>query len=266
VLQEPVAARKRNDSRYGCSMHAYRGDRVCTNSLPISRTALEAQLLAGLQSRVFHPDVIRYTFSCLEEQLARQMNRRGDETAAMRRRVQEIEGQIRHRTEAIANMGLSNALRFRLTDLEAKHQELTEKLASFEPPAMKLGLRDSRRFVETRLRNLHSMLTGEARLVRAEIAKHVQKITLTPDGRTYLASGTWDLLGNVAVRMVPGARIELATPAFSGRRSTSELPRHGGNFSILGGHGSCVKSSKKEKRIGHRATKDTEKRKEETKE
>jgi hypothetical protein len=29
------------------------------------------------------------------------------------------------------------------------------------------------------------------------------------------------------VRMVPGARIELATPAFSGRRSTSELPRHG---------------------------------------
>jgi hypothetical protein len=27
--------------------------------------------------------------------------------------------------------------------------------------------------------------------------------------------------------LVPGARIELATPAFSGRRSTSELPRHG---------------------------------------
>jgi hypothetical protein len=26
--------------------------------------------------------------------------------------------------------------------------------------------------------------------------------------------------------MVPGARIELATPAFSGRRSTTELPRH----------------------------------------
>jgi hypothetical protein len=28
------------------------------------------------------------------------------------------------------------------------------------------------------------------------------------------------------VRVVPGARIELATPAFSGRRSTTELPRH----------------------------------------
>ena len=34
------------------------------------------------------------------------------------------------------------------------------------------------------------------------------------------------------VRMVPGARIELATPAFSGRRSTNELPRPL-NFSSL---------------------------------
>ena len=33
--------------------------------------------------------------------------------------------------------------------------------------------------------------------------------------------------------MVPGARIELATPAFSGRRSTNELPRRSYEFSIL---------------------------------
>ena len=42
-----------------------------------------------------------------------------------------------------------------------------------------------------------------------------------------LAPGKRDLLGMdaVAASMVPGARIELATPAFSGRRSTNELPR-----------------------------------------
>ena len=81
-------------------------------------------------------------------------------------------------------------------------------------------------FVEARLKNLRSMLTGEARFVRAEIAKHVQKITLTPEGKIYVASGTWDLLGSpriacnshkseegkgdssgVAVTMVPGGRI-----------------------------------------------------------
>ena len=40
--------------------------------------------------------------------------------------------------------------------------------------------------------------------------------------------------------MVPGARIELATPAFSGRRSTNELPRQL-NFSSLVADSNAVK-------------------------
>ena len=59
--------------------------------------------------------------------------------------------------------------------------------------------------METRLKSLQSLWIGEARLVRAEIAKHVERITLPPEGRPY-TSGTWDLLGCVAVTMVPGAR------------------------------------------------------------
>jgi len=38
--------RKREDSRYGCSMLAQRGDSVCRNSLLIRRLELERQLLA----------------------------------------------------------------------------------------------------------------------------------------------------------------------------------------------------------------------------
>ncbi len=75
------------------------------------------------------------------------------------------------------------------------------------PLAMKLRLRDTRHFVESRLKNLQSMFAGEPRLARAEIAQHVQKITLKPAGKTYLASGVWNWLGGVAVRMVPGDRI-----------------------------------------------------------
>ena len=37
--------------------------------------------------------------------------------------------------------------------------------------------------------------------------------------------------------MVPGGRVELPTPAFSGPRSTGELPRHRGDIHSTGAHG-----------------------------
>jgi hypothetical protein len=155
---------------------------------------------------VLHPDVIAYAFSRFEKLLVQAINQQSSETTTSRRRLEQIEREIRNCTQAIASMGLSPFLRAQLQELEAEHGDLKEKLASLEPLTLRLRLRDTRKFVESRLANLESMLTGEPRIARAEIAKHVQKITLTPEGRIYIASGAWDLLGGVAVTMVPGAR------------------------------------------------------------
>lgn len=43
-----------------------------------------------------------------------------------------------------------------------------------------------------------------------------------------------DAQAHCVVRMVPRGRIELPTPAFSGPRSTDELPRHGDNQRFYG--------------------------------
>ncbi len=43
--------------------------------------------------------------------------------------------------------------------------------------------------------DLHTLFGSEPVIVRAELAKHVAKITLTPEGKSYVASGTWNLLG-----------------------------------------------------------------------
>jgi len=94
--------KKREDSRYGCSMHGYRGDRVCTNNLLIARGALEKQLLAGLQAKVLDPDVIEYALQTFEEQLLRAVNRLGNRSASFERRVAEIQKQIRNCTDVIA--------------------------------------------------------------------------------------------------------------------------------------------------------------------
>src|SRR5438445_12238724 len=45
-------------------------------------------------------------------------------------------------------------------------------------------------------------------------------------------------MSSPAIRMVPGGRVELPTPAFSGPRSTGELPRHRKNSKIVAA-GSC---------------------------
>jgi hypothetical protein len=43
-------------------MHPYRGDRVCTNNLLVSRMALEEQLLRGFQAKVLHSNFAEYAF------------------------------------------------------------------------------------------------------------------------------------------------------------------------------------------------------------
>jgi len=42
--------------------------------------------------------------------------------------------------------------------------------------------------------DLCGLLSGKSRIARYVISQHVQKITLSPEGRVTVASGGWDLL------------------------------------------------------------------------
>ena len=110
-------SRKRTDVRYGCSLHYNRGRGACGNKLLIPRRALESQLLAGLQAKVLHPDVVSYALKSFEAQLAQAFDRRSDETTTHRRRESEIGRKIENLTRALAD-GYSPAIRADLTRLE----------------------------------------------------------------------------------------------------------------------------------------------------
>src|SRR5262249_15717567 len=47
---------KTSRSEYGCSLHAQRGDAICTNDLLIRRDHLENQLISGLEAHVLQED------------------------------------------------------------------------------------------------------------------------------------------------------------------------------------------------------------------
>jgi hypothetical protein len=187
-------SRKRSDVRYGCSLHYNRGRGTCENTLLIGRRVLEAHVLAGLQVKVLHPDVVEYTLDRFQTELARSFDRRGGHAETWRRQEAAIEKKISNLTRALAD-GYSPAITAYLAELEEQLAEIREKSSASKPQAPQLRMLDTRRFVESRLCDLRELCRAGAMTVRAEIAKHVQKITLTPDGRCYVASGTWNLLG-----------------------------------------------------------------------
>ena len=220
--------RNRSDSRYGCSMHAQRGDACCKNALLVRRLELERQLLEGLQTRVLHPAVVDYTLKRFEDEFLKALTDRSQGDADLRRQASALERGIANQLRGLSD-GYSESITSEIARLEGQLAAIRERLKTSDAVTVKLQMRDTRRYVETRLRNLNALWEGEPRIAREEIAKHVQKITLKPMLRSYVATGTWNWLGileHAATMVVPGARIELATPAFSGRRSTTELPRH----------------------------------------
>src|SRR6266436_9569609 len=96
---------------------------------------------------------------------------------------------------------------------------------SSEPRAVRLQLRDTRPFVEARLSTCSRF--GPAKHgSSARRSRSTWRKSHSPRKGRATSPLEPGICSALAARMVPGARIELATPAFSGRRSTNELPRH----------------------------------------
>ena len=170
---------------------------------------------------MLRPEVTEYALRRFEEELTKVANSRGTDVTALERRKVTIEQQIANCTNAIADGQPSRFLIAELAELERELETVAGKITSARPEAVRSHVGDTRKFVEVRLRDLRKLLNGEPRIARAAIGERVQKITLTPEGKTYIASGSWDLLGAgaVAVSMVPGARFAPRVPPSLAYRS-----------------------------------------------
>jgi hypothetical protein len=168
-------------------MHYNRGHGACTNTLLIARRSLEEQLLAGLQAKVLPPDVIAYTLDRFEIELKGALAARHGDAEAWSRQEAALEKKIANLTSALADGYRSPAILADLARYEAELVEIRRTATASRPEAIAIHMRDTRRFVESRLRQLQALFSAEAATIRAEISKHVQKITLTPEGRTYIA-------------------------------------------------------------------------------
>jgi len=114
----------------------------------------------------------------------------GGELEQMRGRKDELEREIAHLTYAVAQGDFSPALRAALVAREREISEITAKLLENRPDSLRGKIRDIRNFVVHHTRDIRAIVNSDTAQTRAIFAKHIEKITLTPKGEHYLASGT----------------------------------------------------------------------------
>ena len=201
---------------YGCPQHWYRG--ACSNRLRIRQAELESRLLSELQKTLLQPSAISHVVDQFKHQLdsARVEFSHGKERTYIRK--QELEGELRNLTAAVAESGHSATLLHAIADRERELSEIETSLRQADDGFGK-SAEELKQFALERLSSLPDLLSCDVPRARAELAKHVTEITMHPTEQNghphYTAQGNWNLLGNPAasgdVRMVAGGGFEPPT-------------------------------------------------------
>jgi site-specific DNA recombinase len=191
--------RGRSDVVYGCPQNTFRGASVCKNSVRVFRRALENRLLDGLQQQIMKPEAVEYVLDNFEGQLLKALDNLGGELDRMHRRKAELEREVGNLAHVVAQGDFSPALRAALVDREREIGEITAKLLEARPDSLRVKLRNIRSFVMLHMRDIRAIVNSDAAQTRAIFAKHIEKITLTPTGEHYVASGTWNFVGRGSI-------------------------------------------------------------------
>jgi site-specific DNA recombinase len=203
--------------RYGCNVHTDRGAAVCSNADAFRRKAVDSALLTVVREELLSPAALTELQQAVRAALSRG---RGDQAgaAAAKKRQAALQSEIGRLVDAIAQVGLSEALRARLAAAEAEleqlqHQVLTSAQAAPAPTAEQVLAAHRRRML-----TLQESLESEADRdrTRALLAEMLGPVTLVRD-----AEGDWAemeepaqrmlVAGSTPLEVVAGARFELAT-------------------------------------------------------
>ena len=153
-----------------------------------------------------------YVLDNFESALLKTIGKMSVELDRMRKRKGELEVELDNLARAVAQGDFSPALRAPQVDREREIGEMTAKLLESQPGYLRVKLQGIRSTIACYMRDIHAIFNSDADQTRALFAKHIEKITLTPTGDYYAASGTWSFMGR--------ARIDGA----GGRNWTERLP------------------------------------------
>ncbi len=118
----------RGQDRYGCSSHIMTGS--CSNGRGIRRIILEERVLAGLKDRLMAPEAAAEAMKAYAEETNRINRDRRAAGANDRRELADIEKKTASIIAVIEDGGYVRGMVDRLRELEARQNELTERLSA----------------------------------------------------------------------------------------------------------------------------------------
>ena len=118
----------RGQGRYGCSNHVMTGS--CSNGRSIRRPVIEERVMAGLKDRLMAPEAAAEAMKAYAEETNRLNRERRASGATDRKELADIEKRIATMIAAIEDGGYARGMMDRMRELEARQDELDERLAA----------------------------------------------------------------------------------------------------------------------------------------
>ena len=160
---------------YGCAAHKTRGPAICEGTFA-PRAESDRRLIQGLREEVLAPAAIARIRTRVKELLQNLQGQSSTEAEARNGRIAGLQGEINRLTDAIAQMGLSAALRTRLEAAEAELADLTAQGAKTQGRAPAYDSEQiGARIREVALR-LEEALAGDVEVARGILAKRLGEI------------------------------------------------------------------------------------------
>jgi site-specific DNA recombinase len=183
---------------YGCPNNSMRG--TCKNARRVQRDTLEGELLAKLQRDVLSDAAIDYCVERLEVEIGKRFAALDTDMETMRKRKIALEAEVRNLSRTIAEGMDSAAIRTAITEREAELATITARTLGKKKGSLHEQIVGLRKFVQESMQDIRVLLASKhanPAAIRQELARHIDTITLSPDGKkdSVRYKGSWKLVG-----------------------------------------------------------------------
>ena len=188
-----VHGHQHKKSYYGCAWARDRGPKICTNSVTIEKSRLEAWVYGILKEEVLKPEIYGEVCAAVEEELrAIYIRERKHDVPALERRLEKelrrLDTQIGTLVEALKSMGRSAipSVGEELKRLETRKAAIIAEAENLKIPPEE-PMKVSREVIERHVHELVAVLKRANPLeLRGFLREHVSKIVIYPTGRRRL--------------------------------------------------------------------------------